>query len=145
MWACHWSNKYAKYKKFSERARRAGTRDSRQRRKRRDKRREHKGTSKGRGREAEKDTRMNQVSNCGIQISGRLKSTFPIDIARGARLIHARSQKRKEAGKKDSRQGEKGKTSEGKTQKGRTEGKGKGAEQKGWPKRLHKLLSERMK
>jgi hypothetical protein len=58
---------------------------------------------------------MNQVSKIGIQISGRLKSTTPIDIARGARLIHARRQKRKEAGKKDSRQGEKGKTSEGNT------------------------------
>ena len=88
---------------------------------------------------------MNQESNDGIQISGRLKSTTPIDIARGARLIHARRQKRKEAGKKDSRQGEKGKTSEGKTQKGQTEGKGKRAKQKGRPKRQHKLLSEKMK
>jgi len=51
---------------------------------------------------------MNQVSKSGIQISGRLKSTVPIDIARGARLIHARIKERKQ-----------GKRTAGKAKRGR--------------------------
>ena len=102
--------------------------------KRRDKRREHKGTSKGRGRKAEKDTRMNQVSKSGIQISGRLKSTIPIDIARGARLRHAISQKKRsrEKGQPARRKGEdkRGKDTKGTNRRERKASKAKGMAEK---------------